>query len=64
VVVIDIQLVPGLNEHDARAKPLGLADLGASADAKSFGFIACRDATGGIGQHGNDGDRAVAQLRS
>ena len=62
VVVVDVELVAGLDEDDAGADALGVGDHGAGVDAEGLGLVAGGDAAGGVGHHGDHGDGPAAQL--
>jgi len=64
VVVLGIELMAGFNEDDVGAEGAGIVDEGAGFDAESLGLIAGGEADGGVGDHGDDGDGAVAELGS
>ena len=44
VVIIDVELVPRLDQHDVRAHPLGIGDDGPGLHAVGLGFVAGSDA--------------------
>ncbi len=62
VMVVDVDFVAGFDEDDLGAHAFGLGDDGAGFDAEGFGLIAGRDADGGVGHHGDDGDGTAAQF--
>ncbi len=62
VVVVDIDIVTGLDEGDRRAESAGFRNLGAGADAACLGLVGGGDGTGGVRHDGNDGDGAVAEV--
>ena len=64
MVVLDVKLVPSLDEGDSGAEAFGLADDGSGFHAEGFGLIAGGDGAGGIGHDGDDGDGAIAELRA
>ena len=50
------------DEDDLGADSLSLGDPRAGLDAEGFGLVAGRDAAGGVGEGGDDGDGAAAIL--
>ncbi len=62
VVVVDVDLVAGLDEDDLGAHAFGVANEGAGADAEGLGLVAGGDAAGGVGKHGHNGDGPAAQI--
>jgi len=62
VVVVDIDLVAGLDKDDLGAQAFGVGDDRTGFNAEGFGLVAGGDADGGIGHHGNDADGTAAQL--
>jgi hypothetical protein len=61
--VVRVDAVFSHDKDDLRADAFGLADLRACLDAERLGLVAGRDAAGGIGQGGDDGERPPAILR-
>jgi hypothetical protein len=61
--IVGVDAVLAHDENDLGADALGLADLSAGLDAERLGLVAGRDAAGGIGLGGDDGERAAAILR-
>ena len=62
VVVLGVDLVAALDQHDLRAHALGVGDDGSGAHAEGLGLVAGRDAAGGVGHHGHHAHRPAAQL--
>ena len=62
VMILDIQLVARLDQHQAGTELLGVGDHDAGFDAKSLGLVTGCKATGCVGHHGHNGHWAVAQL--
>ena len=62
-VVVDINLVPRLHQHQVGAHPLRLAHLGPRLDPEGLGLVTGGNANSGIGHHGDDAYRPSAQLR-
>jgi hypothetical protein len=62
VVVLNVELVPSLDQLNAGAEAFGFADLGSSADAKGLGLITGGDGAGGVGHNRDHGNRPIAQL--
>ena len=63
VVILDIELVPALDQHDFRAQAPGVGHDGAGPHAEGLGLVTGGNAAGCVGQHGNDADRFAAQFR-
>ena len=63
VRVVGVDAVFAHDEDDLRADALGLAHLRSGLDAERLGLVAGRDAAGGVGLGGDDGERAAAILR-
>jgi len=64
VVVVGVDFMAAFDEDDVGAEAFGVGDDGAGFDAEGFGLVAGGDADGGVGHHGDDGDRAAAELRA
>jgi hypothetical protein len=60
MVVVHVQLMTSLNQHDAGAEALGLTDLGSGADSTLLSLVTGRDTTGCIGYQWYHGQGAVA----
>ena len=60
MVVVHVQLMPGLYQHDAGAEPLGLTDLGSGAHSVLLGLVTGGDTTGCVRQQRHHGHGAVA----
>ena len=62
MVVLDIELMTGFDEDDVGAQLFGVGDDGAGFDAVGLGLVTGGDAAGCVGHHGDDADRAAAQV--
>jgi len=62
VMVVNVNLVPGLNENEIGAHAFCFGDDRAGTDAEGLGLVAGSDADSGIGHHGDDCNRLAAQL--
>jgi hypothetical protein len=63
MMVVHVEFVASLDQHNIGAEPLGLADLGPGANSILLCFITGRDTAGCIGHDGYHGQGTVAQLR-
>jgi hypothetical protein len=63
MVVVHIEFMPGLHQHDAGAEPLGLANLGSGSHPIAFGLVTGSDTAGCIRHQRNHCHRAAAELR-
>ena len=61
-MIVGVDFVTALHEDDLRAHAAGIGDDSSGAHAKGFGFVTGGDANGCVCHHGNDADRAAAQL--
>ena len=62
VMVVDIDLVPRLDQLDIGAHVLGVGHYGPGLNAKGFGFVTCCNANRCVGHHGHNAHRPAAQL--
>jgi hypothetical protein len=60
MVVVHVELMTGLNEHDAGAEALGLTHLGSGANAVLLGLITGCDTASCISHERYDSQGAVA----
>jgi hypothetical protein len=60
VRVLCVVGVIACDEDDAGTELFGFADLRSSFDAESFGFVASRNTTSGVGHGGDDSERLAA----
>ncbi len=62
VMVVGVDLVAALDQHDVGAHAFGVGNDGAGPDAEGLGLVAGGDADGCVGHHGDDADWTAAQL--
>jgi hypothetical protein len=59
-MVLDVEFMAALDEHDAGAHPPRVGDDGPGSHAKCLGLVTGSDAAGRVGEHGHDANRLAA----